>query len=666
MAVVNVNDFDYDNIDKFEILKRGRGNHKKKIKYINAVNAFDIETTNVDKYRQAIMYLWQFQLDDDITLIGRTWDQFKEFIEKVNEKIPEDSFMVIYVHNLSFEFQFLKSIIPIESLFAMDDRKVLKFTSGRMEFRCSYLHSNMSLDKYLQAMGVPDQKLKGFDYKKKRYPWTKLSKFELEYGIHDVKGLVEALKTEMQRDGDDLYTIPLTSTGYSRRQAKEALRRYQPYIKKMLPDAEVFQALRKAFRGGDTHANRYNSCMIHTATADRPIRSIDMSSCYPSVMMQCKFPGAFTRGNPDDLWLYLRHEQACLIHIAMADIELTIPEWGCPYIPVAKCEKLAGAVEDNGRVLSAKYAEMYITELDFSILIKEYKFSYKVLDLWHARKSKLPSAFIDLLMQTYADKTLLKGGDAYLYGKKKNLFNAFYGMIVQNPCKPDYVFDDGIIKEDMSQSIDDLIEVYQRKGWLPYQWGVWVTARSRFRLHQGLWCIPPEAFLYSDTDSIKYVGNYDSAFDKLNETIRDERYSALDRNGKRHYCGIYEDDGTYDRFVTMGAKKYAYEDQSGLHLTVSGVNKTKKDVNKKTGAEELGKLENFKEGFIFKEAGGNELIYNDDPIPKHIKIQGHDLEITSNVAIYESTYTLGVTQEYRKLIYGLCNTDIRYSLHYER
>ena len=109
----------------------------------------------------------------------------------------------------------------------------------------------------------------------------------------------------------------------------------------------------------------------------------------------------------------------------------------------------------------------------------------------------------------------------------------------------------------------------------------------------------------------------------------------------------------------MGAKKYAYEDERGLHVTISG-------VNKKAGAEELKSLDNFKKGFIFRKAGGMEALYNDHPAPDHIEIEGHDLKITSNVALLPSTYTLGVSPDYSMLLNFLRNTDIRFSLHYER
>lgn len=647
--------FKFNNLD-MKILKTKA---RKKVKYIDLVCAFDIETTNIDKYRQAVMYIWQLQLGEKWTVYGRTWEEFRQFTAKLNDLIPADAYLVVYVHNLSFEFQFLKSIIPVDDVFAMDYRKILRVRSGRLEFRCSYLHSNMSLDRYLKAMNVPDQKIKGFDYKKKRYPWTALTKAELRYCINDVRGLVQAVTVEMTKDGDDLYTIPLTSTGYSRRLAKAALGGYRKYIKDMLPDLDTFQALRRAFRGGDTHANRYNANIIIDSSKVGGIQSWDISSSYPAVMLTERFPRKLIRQDPQQFDLLYKSGKACLIHLYMEDVKLHDPRFGSPYIPKAKCESLFGAQLDNGRVLAADHLDMYVTEVDFEILADEYDFRYQILDLWTGTKSYLPDAFRELLLQTYKDKTILKGGDDYTYGKKKNLFNSYYGMTVQNPCKPNYEFKDGMMQL-RDETLEDLIKQYQATGWLPYQWGVWVTAYARAKLHAGLRIIDPDDFIYSDTDSIKCMGDYSDAFSKLNEKYRREDLSALDPKGNRHYIGIYEFEESYKRFKTMGAKKYAYEDQTGaLHITISG-------VNKRAGAVELGTLDRFKEGFIFRSGGGLAALYNDFPEVTEVRIQGHRLPISSNVALFESTYTLGLTMDYKKLILWLMNNDIKSALHYER
>ena len=65
----------------------------------------------------------------------------------------------------------------------------------------------------------------------------------------------------------------------------------------------------------------------------------------------------------------------------------------------------------------------------------------------------------------------------------------------------------------------------------------------------------------------------------------------------------------------------------------------------------------LKEGFIFKDAGGTELIYNDDLKGEVIEVDGHTLPITTNVVIRDSTYTLGITAEYRELLFNISEED---------
>lgn len=649
-------DYNFRNVKR---IKKQDPEGKHKLYYLDTVAAFDIETTLISKYKQSVMYIWQFQIRK-ITVIGRTWEEFRRFIQCLDSSIPDDCRLVIYVHNLSYEWQFIKTIIPIDDVFAMDRRKILRVISGRLEFRCSYLHSNMSLDKFTSLHGVKHKKLHDFDYIKKRYPWTPLSDEELQYCINDVKGLQEALQHEMAADEDNLYTIPLTSTGYARREAKAALASSVWWIRRILPDLEVFTVLRKCFRGGNTHANRYNSDIVIKAAPDMPIYSVDMSSCYIYALVAERFPDKFIKGDPEQLWLYVKHDKAVLMHLHVYDLHLIDPMFGCPYISKSKCEKISNAEFDNGRILKADYLEMYITEVDFKILLMEYDFQYNLAECWIAKKKKLPKAFTDLLLRQYQNKTTLKGVDDYLYGKTKSKLNANYGMICQNPIKPDLVLnDDKTISESFDRTVAELIDEYHKKGWLPYQWAVYVTCYARYRLERGLHAIPYEDFIYCDTDSIKFTGDHMSAFEALNDMIRDERFAAYDTAGKAHYLGLWEPDGSYLKFKTMGAKKYCYEDETGLHVTISG-------VSKKEGAAELGTIENFKTGFIFRKAGGTESRYNDHPEPSRVRIQGHDLDITSNVAIMPSTYKLGLTVEYEQLIKLLSSGDIRFTLHYER
>ena len=159
---------------------------------------------------------------------------------------------------------------------------------------------------------------------------------------------------------------------------------------------------------------------------------------------------------------------------------------------------------------------------------------------------------------------------------------------------------------------------------------------------------------------MKYVGDID--IEEYNrQRVTDSRKNkafAKDQKGRIHYMGVFEneienDKKAYDRFKTMGAKKYVYELNGKLHITIAG-------VSKKIGAEELGSIENFNEGFTFYAAGGTESIFNDN-VDMTVNSEGHLIRITDNIVIMPSTYTLGLTAEYKAILDGLA--DIKYSDH---
>lgn len=258
---ITYDQFDYNWFHDLDVQKRNRGNQSstQKFYYKDIITAFDIETTYIKEIDQSVMYIWQWQFGDKCTVIGRSWYELRCFLNELKEILQDDK-IVIYVHNLSFEFQYLSGIFSFspEDVFCMDSRKVLKATLNKsFEFRCSYLQTNMNLRSFCEKMGVHSYKLK-MDYRKQRFWYTDLTPKEIAYCINDVRGLVEAIQKEMERDGDSLYTIPLTSTGYARRDAKKAMRFVsKTFLQNQLPTYELYKMLREAFRGGNTHASRF-------------------------------------------------------------------------------------------------------------------------------------------------------------------------------------------------------------------------------------------------------------------------------------------------------------------------------------------------------------------------------------------------------------------------
>ena len=660
MGTETVKTFDYSIIENTGLQKRKRGNQGRKNnkrKYKDLFCAFDIETTNDLSINQAFMYIWQFQIEDH-TIIGRTWDEYIEFCEQISSRLKEDEYLMVYVHNLSFEFSFLKGIYSFEpeEVFAIDRRKVLKCEMMKhFEYRCSYLLTNMSLSVFTKKMGVPE-KLSGeeFNYRKIRYPWTELTERELEYCITDVRSLVQALKVYFSIEDDNYFTIPYTSTGYVRRDVKKAMQRYnRNELQSLQPNYDIYKLLRLAFRGGNTHCSRYYSNMII-----ENVSSYDRVSSYPDVQINKLFPMSPWIKEDDitaerAMRIIYKQKRACLMRVGFKNIRLKNPLWGCPYIAKHKCTVLGRHDNDNGRVLDSDYLETVLTDIDLKIILEEYEYDeITFYEFYHCRYGKLPRPFREEVQKFFKLKTELKGvkGEELFYGLSKGKLNSLYGMSVTNSCRKsiDYI-NDQFIERDEDE--EELLMQSNKRAFLVYSWGVWTTAWARWELEEMMKVVGAERFVYCDTDSVKFIDDGNVSFDAYNKSQKTDSMKnggvAVAPDGKTYYLGIAEYEGTYKRFSSMGAKKYCYVDQDDkLHITIAG-------VGKKKGAIELaerGGIEAFKEGFTFYKAGGTESVYNDNPEVKVVKVGDHTLNITSNVLIKDSTYTLGITGEYRKIL----------------
>ncbi len=642
--------------------RRGNTGGRKTCTYLDIVCAFDIETSShVERVRKgkkevpsgyAWMYIWQFCMED-FSFYGRTWGEFRDLVSLISGTIGDKEKLVCYVHNLSYEAQFLLGIFEIgkNDIFAMERRKIVKMFIEKIEMRCSYIHSNMSLRKFLQYMGVSDQK-EELDYSITYYPWSLLPEDVLSYAEKDVTGLCQAIRKEMTDDGDTLQTIPITSTGYVRRIAKKELEKISHYrVRAMQPSVGEYKALKKALRGGDTHANRYYAGLILSN-----LRSRDIGSSYPFVMCARKMPvGGFSElGEITERYyreLIFKKNKAVVATLIFVNLRLKNEQWCDPPLSLSKTRHCIGAVEDNGRVLSCDYCETTVTDIDFRIYDEVYEWdslSFRVTDVWVSSYGLIPEGIRKAIFDFYDKKTKLKGVDPYMYAKSKNKLNSFFGMACTDPLRDEWLYDPETRQIELQEfNVEKAINKQKNKIAMPFAWGVWITAHARKRLYDGL-KIAGDNAVYWDTDSVKYISTpeIEAAFDGYNAKIIAEDAAmglfASSKDGTIHYMGVFEIDEEYDRFITLGAKKYAYENPD-LHITVAG-------VNKKEGARELASLENFREDFIFREAAGNLLIYNDDE-DFHLDIDGHDLHVTRNVCICDNTYRLSLTPAYASLIF---------------
>lgn len=372
------------------------------------------------------------------------------------------------------------------------------------------------------------------------------------------------------------------------------------------------------------------------------------------------------------------------MRVALFNVELKDDLIPVPYIARSKCIKevdgkyvntIYKGTYDNGRVLSAEViGQITITDIDYRILRSQYKFDMDIIQVATARYGKLPEPLRNTVLDYFKSKTDLKDKptdeehdkDFYklLYNKMKNLLNAQYGMMAQDPVKQTVKYLDSL--EDLYKLDDEnepwLLDQHNKRAFLAYQWGVWVTARAREHLQKGIDLCGLD-FVYCDTDSCKYIGN-NVDWEVLNKEVRKNaeknKTYATDPNGVKHYMGLFEIEDHIKCFKTMGSKKYAYiDDDNILHITIAG-------VNKKIGAVELKRaasvpygppdnpLKYMREGFVFRYAGGLEARYSDHPeekgITEYITKDNVPIRITRNVSLVDNTKTLGLAAEYRDLL----------------
>ena len=636
-------------------------------RYIEHLMTFDIETSTIEKTDgsfEGFMYHWQVCIDAYVCF-GRTWKEFLTFFRKMNRALKnydEKHKLVCYIHNFSYEFQFLYSWIKLDDVFAIDKRKPLKAISKdfNIEFRCSYLLSNMNLKKFIE--NTPNAHyFKGYgdlDYNKVFTPKSTFKMRELGYFYNDVMGLYEAIIYLLKED--TLTTIPLTSTGYVRRECRNNMRKNKKNRKQFLDlklDDKLYQLCKDAFRGGNTASNRYKTNFINY-----DVSSYDMSSAYPYAMISGLYPiTPFQEETITSLDMLddFNNRYCTLAYYSFENVKLKkgIP---FPYIPYSKCIEFIAPSYDskeycyNGRVLEADFIKLAMTNYDYQIFISQYDYdeeNVRVEEFFYSHKGFLPKELTDTVIEFFTLKSQLKGIEEkeYEYMKSKNKLNSLYGMIVTDIIRQAILFNDQWEKGENS-TLDDYYS--KRNNFLTYQWGLFVTAICRSNLQKaidkiGLDCV------YIDTDSVKFVGKHDAVFEQINQEMIDwcaqnDIINYVNVGNHKYFLGLYDKEKGYSEFITLGAKKYAFDQNGKIGITVAG-------LNKKSGAQELerkGGLSNFKIGTEFFDSGRKTVYYNDDKI-HFITVQGCQIENASNIALVDTTYTLGMTDVMLSILNGL-------------
>ena len=602
---------------------------KSKLKYNNTVITFDIETTSYsfmhqgEEFKQGLCYIWMLSVNGRV-FYGRHLRDFFYVLKAMKER--ELGRVIIYIHNLGFEFEFLRGFADFD-VFARSPHKPMKAVSEayNVEFRCSYFLYNTSLEQVGKKVGVP--KLIGdLDYSLIRTPDTHLTPQELAYCENDVVILDRAITNEL-KTYKDIPHIPLTHTGRVRLEVQEIYKddfRYRRRLRRQLVRTlDLFLRQQWTFSGGYTHSNAtYQGAII------KNVYMYDIASSYPTEMVLGMVPGAWTKYTEHDLSQFDIGGRYCwMLNLKFYDLSCTTQN---TYISYSKTKCRDPAI-DNGRVVSAEWLQLWCTEYDWDIIRQSYTWSdVEVVESWRSRKQYLDLKYVKLILDLYERKTKLKGieGKEDEYQRCKELINSMYGMMVTQTIRDEVVYNGRWDVEPLTeeQVIDKLEK--QTKKWNHLQnfsHGIWITSMAR----HSLWTMilqNDDIVLYCDTDSIKTEGPARGIEEYNKKRIADAKRVAKERKldmslfapedskGNKHPLGVFEFEGIAAEFKTLGAKKYALKRPDGtIELTVAG-------VNKKAGAAYLaahGGLEAFENGFYFPPEAAKSMIvqYPDFQIP---------------------------------------------------
>lgn len=659
---------------------------KKKILYYNIPVAFDIEVSSFydgpqeTDNKRAIMYMWQFGIYNSV-IIGRTWDEFILLLEAVKEvlNLDDEKRIVVYVHNLPYEFQFIRKRIKWEKVFMLDDRKPVYAVTNGIEFKCSL---KLSGGKSLEKIGNDLVKYKvkkavGYlDYDLIRTPLTPLSDDELLYGENDIRVLLSYIQEKIEQDGD-ITKIPLTNTGYVRNFCrKECYKRFKEYrlvMNELTIETDEYKQLRRAFQGGFVHAN---ANYVNRTIDD--VASYDFTSSYPAVMVLEKFPMgkgiSVNRPLSDDDLKQLMNKYCCLFDIEF--FELMPKLFQDHPLSRYKCWVCENAITDNGRIVMAQHVGTTITEQDFFIYSRFY--TWERIEIKNMRiyfKNYLPTRFVKAVLDLYEKKTMLKDveEEKINYMISKNMLNACYGMMVTDPIRDEISYvDDTYVKKQME--IDSGISRYNSniKRFLFYPWGVWVTAYARSNLFSGIVSIG-EDYIYSDTDSLKIV-NYDKHVDYIDSynrsivtkieaaskfhNISKDRFSPKTKDGDVKTIGFWDFEKAYTKFKTLGAKRYLTLFQSTkpkYEVTLAGSNKVKTCEYLQSIGDPF---KNFKDGLkVPKESSGRLILtYIDDEtegdVIDYTGVPYHYHELSS-IHMEKSEYNLSMSEDFIRYLQGI-------------
>ena len=594
------------------------------------VAAFDTETSTItthDGQQIAFMYVWQMAVENE-AFYGRTWTEFRQCLQKMKNEmhLAVDYKLIVYVHNLKYDFGFYKKEINLDGsdFVARSRRTVLKHVlDDCFEVRDSAVYTEEPLDHMGEEIGIP--KMKGYDYSRIRHALTPLTPEELEYCEHDVLILTQYFRREAENLNCSIYKLALTATQKIKRGINEEFahesRMYQNMImSRQLKDNEhdnkILNLLKHAFFG----AFNYSSQLIRGIVQDN-VAGVDISACYGAQCLLHPYPiGKFKPielpESTEDLKTNKRYYgKAMLITFAAKDVKAKYSDVG--FLPISihnYWQRSVSAVNNvaSKRVLTAPKLEMTLTDVDFRLFLEFYEYSaIKFISIMASEYGDMPPYMIRSIEKTHRRKLEVQRRNNEIkkirpltlseqleYIHTKTGVSRIYGILVQDPIRDLYTWDPEVndIRKDGEQKNKSQFQP------VLYQWGVWVVAWARYEILRLLLKLSGNGknfdelkTLYSDTDSLYFkfaesdieivksyndminakIANVAKKYRLMPEaltgigTLKITYYQQFKTTGIKQYCYIQDDVFDY-RCAGLTRPDYQYDDNNNQLFNEDG------------------------------------------------------------------------------------------------
>ena len=640
----------------FKSLQR---NHKM-IDYATDYATLDTETSHLDLLTSWI-YQWAVKIKNTY-IYGRTPTELIELLIKMAEryKLSPKKRLIIYIHNASYDLQYLKHYLlkydPMAEFLAIDAHSIIICDILGFRILCSYKLTNLSLAGLAKNYAKTYDKAVGeIDYNVIRYQDSKLTAEDWFYMFSDVAAQYDGIAGYLETMGYKYaFKAPFTSTGFVRVECRNAANNDEAWrteFQTSALDLEQYSLCRWAFAGGVCIASFIYAG--HTVRSDK-LRHRDFTSSYPARQMLDYMPvGApswygeiESREELEDVL----NTYCCIFELTLYDVHIK-QGVTAPCIPSSKCVGLHEPVRLNGKIVYAKQLTIAVTEIDFKWIRKQYDAAdFKISKMLIFKRGKTPEWLRNVVMEYFTNKCTFSD-DNPLRAKSKALLNSIYGMTATAIIRDQYKIDeDGTFTRKQTENPQEenarQLRKYYRSynSFMPYQFSCYTTSWARDALFTMIECVGYENFLYCDTDSVFYLETEENKkrMDAYTEECRERAKNGAAFVGNK-FLGEPTEEPPVRAFRALHSKCYAMEElnkktgEYELNVVIAGIpKKSIKWVDGKpvtmTNAEELGNIDNLKDGFIFKHNGGTRCVYNEQP-PEVKNINGHKIELASSAVI---------------------------------